>query len=156
MSELPTLNTDPTSPESGELRPSVGSSPQTIPPEILDKMPPQMRSIVEFSMMQAGPTQSPLLQHVNAAHIDRALENAEKSDARQADAYKEDVRDRQHSRTITWIGIGLGIIILGVLWFSIPIEKLASLKEIITTLISLGAVGFGGYGFALSKSREKD
>lgn len=132
--------------------------PSLVPPEVLDKLPPEARQQIEFSLMQMqmGPMPNPVLRHLNATHIEKALDNAEKADQRQAEAHKEEVRDRKHNRITTWIGIGFVILILGCLWMWVPTEKLGSLKEIVTGLIALGAVGFGGYGFALSKMRDKD
>lgn len=129
---------------------------QVIPPEILDKLPPEARHIFELSMMQMGPMPNPLLQHVNSSHIDKALDNAEKTDARQAEAHKVEVQDRKHNRITTWVGLAIIVIILGGLWAVVPAANLGSLKEIIMSLIALGAVGFGGYGYALSKMKERE
>lgn len=152
--EAPLSKSDENNTPAAPVEPAIASR-QVIPQEILDKLPGPARHILEFSMMQMGPMPNPLLQHVNSTHIDKALDNAEKADARQAEAHREEVKDRKHTRITTWVGIAILIVIIGVLWMAVPADKLESLKEIVTTLITLAAVGFGGYGYAMSKLKDR-
>ncbi len=70
---------------SGKKEQSREEKEQSLEGEILEKLPPEVRKIVEvgFSMQRfAGPIPSPLLSKINETHISKILEIAEKDDER--------------------------------------------------------------------------
>lgn len=135
--------------------PVAGVPSQGIPQEVLDKLPAGSRQVMEFAMMQMGPLPNPLHQRITAAHIDKALDNAEKADSRQAEAFKQEVNDRKHNRVTTWVGVFAVVALLGGLYGFIPNDRLAAYQEVIEIVIAVASGALGGYGVAIAKSKEK-
>src|SRR5256885_11000657 len=59
-----------------------GQSP--IEPEVLDKLPPEVRKVVESFSLQAfsGPIIHPVLQKITESHIDKVLDQTDRKSTR--------------------------------------------------------------------------
>jgi len=102
-------------------------------PDLLKKLPPDARKIVEFGMMSmhklSGPMPNPITQKLNEKHIDKILELSEKDDER---AFKDATQSRRY--TLVYI------IVFALLFVFITVFLVGSDKELYKEVIKLLAV----------------
>ena len=106
-----------------------------IEPEILKKVPPEIRQIMEVGMARIGPMPNPLLQKVTPAHIDKILDLSDKDEER---AF-QDVRSSR-LYTLIYVGIGAGLLLFLTIYL-VPIDQ-QLYREILKDIILVS----GGFG----------
>lgn len=135
--------------------PSEGAGPSSelpIPPEILDKLPPEARArvlgVFAAGMQWAGPLPNPLLAKIEPRHITDMIGLASKT----VDLTHS---DRRHSRLLGTITLAL---ILGVSLALLLVLALRNQNDLLLDVIKIGGLGVGafggGYGFASWRNRE--
>jgi len=144
-------NSDPKPPQKLEGQQSSegekGSS--AIEPEVLDKLPPELKKAVESFSLQAftGPVFHPILKKVTESHIDKVLDQTEKDSER-------DFEDAKSSRRY---GFAAFVIICALFvfltWYLTAVDK-DLYRDIIKVLLGLVG-GFGG-GFAFKGYLDRD
>src|SRR6185369_15883474 len=78
--------------EKGKEGDSQSGSP--LQPEVLGKLPPEVRKAVEFSLQAfSGPVYHPVVQKITEAHIDKVLDQTEKDSERD---FKERISSRRY------------------------------------------------------------
>jgi hypothetical protein len=128
-------------------------SPTGIPAEVLSKMPPKQRQLMEsfFASMSIGPMPNPLAQKVTSEHIGQFIQT-------QADETKLRHDDRKDSRRFIFYGFLAASVFSSVLILTLAITNHG---DILVELAKAGVLltgGFGGgYGFSeWRRSRERD
>lgn len=129
--------------------------PSIIPPEIANRLPPQVRETLEFGMTMMGPMPNPIAQQITSEHIAKIIDNQEAASARRDRQQTAEVADRRHARTLSCVAGVTVLIVLGIIWGLLPNGRLDSFKEIAKDAVILIAGGFGGYGYAYKKLSEK-
>jgi hypothetical protein len=118
----------------GDQEPPDDSS--VIPEEILKKLPPEARRVVQFGMMQRfGPMPNPLTSKLTESHIDKILDISAKDDERY-------FADAKHAR---WFTLGYVVLFLALFVF-LTIFLVGEDKELYKEALKLVAVFVGGFG----------
>ena len=111
-----------------------------IPPEVLDNMPPEIRSEVvrAFSSITqvAAPILNPVLQRVTSDHLTQIINNVDTQSDRDAEAEKS---NRRYQFAYFFVTI---VVILGLLVFFAIREQYNVLIPVVTGITGLGS-GFG-------------
>lgn len=117
--------------------------------EILSKLPPEARKVVEvgMSMQRFGPMLNPLTEKINEKHIDKILEISAKDDERSFD-------DAAQSRKFTL----LYVLIFVALFIFLTVFLVGTDKELYKEAIKLFAVFLGGFGggFGIKSYMDRD
>lgn len=111
------------------------SSP--IEPEVLDKLPPELKRAVESFSLQAftGPVFHPILKKITESHIDKVLDQTEKDSERE-------FKDRKSGRLFGLIYALIG----AALFVFITIYLAGQDKELYRDLLTKVIIFFGGGG----------
>ena len=111
-----------------------------IPPEVLDNMPPEMRSEVTRAVSSitqvAAPIFNPVLQRVTSDHLTQIINNVDTQSDREAEAEKS---NRRYQFAYFFVAI---VVILGLLVFFAIREQYNVLIPVVTGITGLGS-GFG-------------
>ena len=111
-----------------------------IPPEVLDNMPPEMRSEVTRAVSSitqvAAPIFNPVLQRVTSDHLTQIINNVDTQSDREAEAEKS---NRRYQFAYFFVTI---VVILGLLVFFAIREQYNVLIPVVTGITGLGS-GFG-------------
>lgn len=123
--------------ESSEANDATVEGNLGIEPELLSKLPPEARKVIEIgmSMHRFGPMPNPLTQKLNPQHIDKILESAEKDSQRA-------FRDAGETRKYTLIYLT----IVSILFVFLTVFLVGSDKELYKEIIKLLIVFSGGLG----------
>jgi hypothetical protein len=112
---------------------------ESIEPELLSRVPPEAKKILEIGMMsmqqRIGPKPSPFAEKINEKHIDKILEIAEKDDQRSFEDSKE-----SRKYTLRYV------LVFAVLFVFSTIYLVSADKELYKEVVKLFAVFFGGFG----------
>ncbi len=126
------------------------AAPQPVPPELLEKLPPETRREVVQSLTTAvysGPVPSPIAQKITSDHITQLIT------ARNQDAARE-YTDRKDTRRWTTILIGLCVIVgAGMVVFLVIAGQVDLADRLIERGILLG--GGVGIGYGISEWRRR-
>lgn len=108
-----------------------------VEPELLDKLPPEAKKVVEMSLSthMLGPMQNPLAKKITSKHIDKILDLSEKDAERT-------FKDAEETRKFTLKYVVLFVI----LFVFLTIFLVSSDKELYKEVIKLFAVFLGGFG----------
>jgi len=105
-------------------------------PEVLSKLPPDVRRAVEFSLQAfSGPVFHPIVKKITEGHIDKVLESAENDS-------KRDFKDRMAGR---WFGL-IYAVIGALLFIFLTIYVAGQDKELYRDLLTKVIIFFGGGG----------
>lgn len=124
-------------------------NPETIDPEVIEGLPPEIKKVFEFGMLQmrSGP-HNPIMDKLEPQHIDKILSIAEK-DEEHSD--KQTTKRRRYNLVYVLLGISVFIFLIVYL---IEIDKELLLK--ILAAITLFGAGFGGgYGYRYLRSESE-
>jgi hypothetical protein len=120
-----------------------------IDPEVLEKLPPDIRRAVESFSLQAfsGPVFNPILKKINESHIDKVLDQTEKDSDRE-------FQDRQRGRAF---GLMYGLIAAALFVF-VTIYLAGLDKELYRDLLTKIIIFFGGsgVGYGVKAWRDRD
>ena len=144
MSEEARLNQS-----TNELRPEIekDTAIEGIPvsPELLDKLPPEVRNYVLMMShyQRIGAPPNPLANKITSEHIDKIIESSEK--------------DSEREFKSKWFTLIYSVLALGFLVFVfiyLPTIDKDLFKEVLKILLTF--LGGLGTGFGISKFRQKD
>lgn len=134
--------------ESEDKVPKEGPLPE-LPPEVLDKLPPEerVRVVREMSTLMMGmarfPVRSPIYEKINEEHINRIIENQDKNNDRIA-------KDRRSLRRYIFWGAIVTLLAFVALLVFFQVQQAGEM--VINLIIAFFSfVGGVGGGFALSK-----
>jgi hypothetical protein len=123
--------------------------PSPIDAEVLDKLPPEVRKVVESFSLQAfaGPVYNPVLKKITEGHIDKVLEQTEKDSERE-------FKDRLRSRIFALL-YGL---LAAALFVFVTIYLAGQDKELYRDLLTKIIIFFGGAGagYGVKAFRDRD
>jgi hypothetical protein len=106
-----------------------------IEPEVLEKLPPEVRRVLEFGMgMFSTPVFHPVTKKINEGHIDKLLDSSEKDSQRE---YKDRMWGRCFGILYALIGVGLFVFVT---------MYLSDDKELYRDLLTKVIIFFGGGG----------
>jgi hypothetical protein len=118
-------------------------------PEVLDKLPPEVRKAVESFSLQAfsAPVFNPILNKITESHVDKVLDQTEKESERE-------FKDRQQGRTFALL-YGL---IAAALFVFVTIYLAGLDKELYRDLLTKIIIFFGGsgIGYGIKAFRDRD
>ena len=125
----------------------------TIEPEVLEKLPPEVRRVLELSMtsMQMhrfGPMPHPLTEKLNEGHVDKILEMSAKDDER---TFEDVNSSRKYAFSYVVIGVALFIFVTVYL---MSFDKAVYLELLKYGGFFLGGLG-GGFGIKSYMDRNK-
>lgn len=127
---------------------SHAGDPSPIEPEVLSKLPPEVRRAVEFSLQSfSAPIFHPIVKKITEGHIDKVLDSTEKDSQRE-------YRDRMAGR---WFGllyalIGAGLFVFVTIYLAGQDKELY--RDILTKVIIFFGGGGLGYGVKAFLDRE--
>jgi hypothetical protein len=138
-------------PEKKEAEEKKEDQPESaIEPEVLEKLPPELRKAVEFSMVSGSvPVFNPIYKKINEKHIDKILDQTE------SDSQREH-QDKQSTKRYTL----LYVLIVAALFVFTTIYLVGQDKDLyrdilIKLVIYLGGVG-SGIGIKAFRDRDRD
>jgi len=146
-----TDSTNPPSnlPDKPPTKTNGGKEATPIDPEVLEKLPPEVRRYVESFSLQAitAPVFNPIFNKVTESHIDKVLDQTEKADER-------DFKDRQRGRAFALL-YGL---IAAALFVFVTIYLAGLDKELYRDLLTKIIIFFGGsgIGYGVKAWRDRD
>jgi hypothetical protein len=122
-----------------------------IEPEVLDKLPPEVRKAVEsFSMFSGSvPVFNPIYKKINENHIDKLLDQTEKDSQRD---FEDTASSRRYGLLYTIIVL---IFLAGMTVFLVRTDK-ELYKEVLKLLLPFLAGIAGGYGLKAYQDRDKE
>ncbi|HSS20898.1 MAG TPA: hypothetical protein VLL54_12560 [Pyrinomonadaceae bacterium] len=129
---------DSKKPDEGETKNKNGEKPSPLEPEVLEKLPPEVRKVVESFSLQAfsaGPMTNPVLGKVTEGHIDKVLDQGEKDSDRE-------FQDRRSTRKYNL----LYALIAAALFVFVTIYLAGQDKELYRDLLTKIIIFFGGTG----------
>lgn len=136
-------------PEKPQAKTDDEKATSPIDPEVLDKLPDDVRKAVESFSLQAfsGPVFNPILKKITESHIDKALDQTEKDSER-------DFKDRQRGRTFAL----LYAVIAAALFVFVTIYLAGLDKELYRDLLTKIIIFFGGsgVGYGIKAYRDRD
>jgi hypothetical protein len=136
-------------PDKAPAKTNGGKETGPIDPEVLEKLPPEVRRYVESFSLQAitAPVFNPIFNKITESHLDKVLDQAEKADER-------DFNDRQRGRAFALL-YGL---IAAALFVFVTIYLAGLDKELYRDLLTKIIIFFGGsgIGYGVKAWRDRD
>lgn len=128
-----------------------GPEPGLIPPEVLERIPPQQRQLIErFEAIAAyGPMRNPVLRQVRPEHVTTILANQ----AREMEIESQDRRDAR--RVYGWVGLALAVITVGAILVLALTGNQAIVESLLPFFTGLVAGGLGGFGFSEARHSRR-
>lgn len=114
-------------------------------PEVLEKLPPEVRKVVESISLQAfsTPVFNPILNKITEKHIDKVLDQNEKDSDREFDDH----------RSIRRFNLGY-VLIFAVLFVFLVVYLVDRNPELLKDMVKYLFVFAGGYGFKAFMDRR--
>lgn len=140
---------EPEEPSDGRGEEEPKSLVSAIPPEILEKLPPEQREFLQtFLAFGAFPVHNPMLSQVRPEHITKMLDN-------QAKVVEHEANDRHESRNQTTL---LTVVLSVIVAIVILALALTNHSPELTTVLQYGAPFIGGLGggYAIAEWRHRD
>lgn len=141
----PTEQDELSHPESGQ----EPAGPQPVPPELLDKLPPETREVFQslIAAVYSGPVPNPIAEKITSDHITQLIT------ARNQDAEREHV-DRKDTRRWATVLIGLCVVVgVGMVVFLVTAGQVDLADRLMERGILLG--GGVGIGYGISEWRRR-
>lgn len=126
------------------------NEPELFPPEVLQRLPPEARKMVEMTSFMAsisGPGHPPYMKKINEEHITKIIEFSDKDSQR-------DFEDAQSSKKyrLAYVLIFCSLFVFAVVYLGDKNPEL--LKEILKYAAVFA--GGGGVGYGLKAWRDKE
>lgn len=136
--------------------PEIPPRPSMIPPQLAERLPPELRHSVEATMSFMSGSFNPMAAQVTGEHIHKVLDQAERDSSRAYQHRTEVLRDQKHGRICAYVGgAAIFVLLVGARIF-IPKDKLDSFNEVAKAAGFLVAGGFGGFGVAMKRMSGDD